>query len=289
MCLSAVGETGVAFAGVVGAARETGVAFAGVNGPVLGGWSRAVVSRVSSASVGRRAVVLWVSSASASRRALVLWVSRRAVLLEPSQSVSSAQQYAVWEFKDGMSHAPIRSSSSSVSLLCADGDQYLGDDLVDDAQIRPTDTNDCPPGAFEVSLSTLLGLNAVVDFIDRIPVFDAPVEFDSDLQVGQCNIDEVRVVGNLDLFLSRHSFDPRAQQREEDQGLAGRLTSSVGTINHPSSPLASDGVEGSASQGLVEFSARLLLAGTRLILMETIKLARPGQPCAGDGKPVLFV
>ena len=248
-----------------------------------------MVSRVSSASASRRALVLWVSSASASRRVVVLWVSCWAVLLEPSQSVSSARQCAVWEFIDGMSHAPIRSSSSSVSLLCADGDQYLGDDLVDDAQIRPTDTNDCPPGALEVSLSTLLGLNAVVDFIDRIPVFDAPVEFDSDLQVGQCNIDEVRVVGNLDLFLSRHSFDPRAQQREENQGLAGRLTSSVGTINHPSSPLASDGVEGSASQGLVEFSARLLLAGTRLILMETIKLARPGQPCAGDGKPVLFV
>ena len=62
MCLAAVGETGVAFVGLVGAARETGVAFAGVNGPVLGGWSRAVVSWVSSASVGRRALVLWVSS-----------------------------------------------------------------------------------------------------------------------------------------------------------------------------------------------------------------------------------
>ena len=80
MCLLAVGETGVAFAGVVGAARETGVAFAGVNGPVLGGWSRAVASRVSSASVGGRAVVSWVSSASVGRRALVLWVSCRAVL-----------------------------------------------------------------------------------------------------------------------------------------------------------------------------------------------------------------
>ena len=80
MCLSAVGETGVAFAGVVGAARETGVAFAGVNGPVLGGWTRAVVSRVSSASVGRRALVSWVSSASVGRRALVSWVSCRAVL-----------------------------------------------------------------------------------------------------------------------------------------------------------------------------------------------------------------
>ena len=121
LCLSAVRETGVAFAVLVGVGGETGVAFAGVNGPVLGGWSRAVVSRVSSASVNRRAVVLWVSC--------------RAVLLETSQSVSSAQQYAVWEFKDSMSHAPMRSSSSSVSLLCADGDQNLRDDLVDDTQI----------------------------------------------------------------------------------------------------------------------------------------------------------
>ena len=61
MCLSAVGETGVAFAGVVGVGCETGVAFASVNGLVLGGWSRALVSWVSSASVGRRALVLWVS------------------------------------------------------------------------------------------------------------------------------------------------------------------------------------------------------------------------------------
>ena len=119
LCLSAVDETGVAFAGVVGAVRETGIAFAGVNEPVLGGWSRALVSRVSSVSVSGRAVVSWVSC--------------RAVLLEPSRSVSRAQQYAVWEFKDGMSHAPVRSSSFSVSLLCADGDQNLRDDFVDDA------------------------------------------------------------------------------------------------------------------------------------------------------------
>ena len=62
MCSSAVGETGIAFAGVVGAARETGIAFAGVNGPVLGGWSRALVSWVSGATASRRALVLWVSS-----------------------------------------------------------------------------------------------------------------------------------------------------------------------------------------------------------------------------------
>ena len=79
MCLSAVGETGVAFAGVVGAAHETCIAFAGVNEPVLGGWSRAVVLWVSCVGVSRRVVVSWVSSASVSRRALVSWVSCRAV------------------------------------------------------------------------------------------------------------------------------------------------------------------------------------------------------------------
>ena len=56
LCSSAVRETGVAFAGLVGVGGETGVAFAGVNGPVLGGWSRALVSRVSSASVGAHVV-----------------------------------------------------------------------------------------------------------------------------------------------------------------------------------------------------------------------------------------
>ncbi len=61
LCSLAVRETGIAFAGMVGAGGETRVAFAGVNGPVLGGWGRALVSRVSSVSVGRRAVVLRVS------------------------------------------------------------------------------------------------------------------------------------------------------------------------------------------------------------------------------------
>lgn len=77
LCSSAFRETRVAFVGVVGVARETGVAFAGVDGPVLSGWGRALVLRVSS-------VGLW-------GRALVSWVSSRAVLIEPSRSVPSAQ------------------------------------------------------------------------------------------------------------------------------------------------------------------------------------------------------
>lgn len=186
-----------------------------------------------------------------------------------------------------MSHAPVRSSSCSVSLLGSDGYQNLGDDLVDDAKIRPSDTNDCPPVAFKVALPTLLGLNAVVDFIDRVPVLDSTIELDSYLQVGQRNIDEVRVAGYVDLFLSRYSFDPRAQQGKQHEGLARRLASSVGTVNDPSGLLAPDGVEGSVSQCLVELFACLLLAGTRLILTKTVEMARVGQPRAGNGKPVL--
>ena len=147
------------------------------------------------------------------------------------------------------------------SRLRTDRDQNLRDDFVDDAQIRPTDTNDCPPGTFKVALPTLLGLNAVVDFIDRVPVLDAAIELDSYLQVGQRNIDEVRVAGYVDLFLSRYSFDPRAQQSKQHKGLARRLASSVGTVNDPSSLLAPDGVEGSVNQCLVELFTCLLLAG----------------------------
>ena len=79
LCSSAVRETGVAFVGVAGAARETDIAFVGVNGLVLGGWSRALVSWVSSAGVSCRALVSRVSSAGVSRRALVSWVSNASV------------------------------------------------------------------------------------------------------------------------------------------------------------------------------------------------------------------
>ena len=79
LCSSAVRETGVAFAGVVGVGGETGVAFAGVNGPVLGGWSRALVSGVSCVTVSRRSLVSWVSYVSGGRRGLVLRVSSASV------------------------------------------------------------------------------------------------------------------------------------------------------------------------------------------------------------------
>lgn len=98
--------------------------------------------------------------------------------------------------------------------LSADCDQNLGDDLVNDAQIRPTDPNDRPPGTFKIALPTPFRLDTVVDFVDGVPVFDAPVELDSDLQVGQRNIDEVRVVIDVDFLLSGHAVDACAQQCE---------------------------------------------------------------------------
>ena len=84
-----------------------------------------------------------------------------------------------------------------------DCDQDLGYDLVDEFQIRPTNPNHFPARVFEVSLATLLGLNAVVDLIDGLPVLDAPIELDGDHQVGQCDIDEVRSAVNVDFFLCR--------------------------------------------------------------------------------------
>ena len=185
-----------------------------------------------------------------------------------------------------MSHAPVRSPSCSVSLLCVDGDQNLGDDLVNGAQIRPTDPNDRPAGTFKIALPTLLSLDTVVDFIEGIPVFDASVELNGNFQVGQCNIDEVCVVIEVDFLLSGHAVDTCSQQCEQDKRLARRLTSSISAVNHPSGSLTSDGVEGSVGQGIVEFPACLLLTGARLILTETIEVACPGQGCAGDGKPM---
>ena len=93
------GETGVAFAGLVGVGGETGVAFAGVNGPVLGGWSRALVSWVSCVTVGRRALVSRVSYVSVGRRALVSWVSyvsvgRRALVSRVSSASVGARVVA---------------------------------------------------------------------------------------------------------------------------------------------------------------------------------------------------
>ena len=162
------------------------------------------------------------------------------------------------------------------SYLRADGDQNLGDDLVDEFQVRPTNPNHFPARAFEIPLATLLGLNAVVDLIDGLPVLDAPVELDGDLQVGQCNIDEVGVAGYVDLFLCCQPIDARVQQSEEDQGLAGRLASSVSVVDDPSGVPASSGVTGSVIQGLVELPPCLILAVPRCFLVETIKLACPG-------------
>ena len=80
---------------------ETGVAFAGVNGPVLGLWGRALVSRVSLVRVSRRALVSWVSNVSVSHRALasrvsLVRVSRRALVSWVSNASVGAHAVAHW-------------------------------------------------------------------------------------------------------------------------------------------------------------------------------------------------
>ena len=58
----------------------------------------------------------------------------------------------------------------------------------------------------------------------------------------------------MDFLLCRQPGDPRAQQREKNQSLARRLATSVSAVYDPSGSPSSDGVEGSGSQSLVEFS-----------------------------------
>ena len=66
----------------------------------------------------------------------------------------------------------------SASDLRADCHQNLGDDLVDELQIRPPNPNHLPARPLEVSLATLLGLDRIVYLADGLPVLDAAIKFD---------------------------------------------------------------------------------------------------------------
>ena len=61
----------------------------------------------------------------------------------------------------------------SASDLRADCHHNLGDDLVDELQIRPPNANHLPARPLEVSLATLLGLDRIVYLADGLPVLDA--------------------------------------------------------------------------------------------------------------------
>lgn len=99
----------------------------------------------------------------------------------------------------------------SASDLRADCHQNLGDDLVDELQIRPPNANHLPARPLEVSLATLLGLDRIVYLADGLPVLDAAIKFDRDLQCRQRNINEVRAAIDTDFLLCRQPGDPRAQ------------------------------------------------------------------------------
>lgn len=99
----------------------------------------------------------------------------------------------------------------SASDLRADCNQNLGDDLVDELQIRPPNANHLPARPLEVSLATLLGLDRIVYLADGLPVLDAAIKFDRDLQCRQRNINEVRAAIDMDFLLCRQPGDPRAQ------------------------------------------------------------------------------
>ena len=66
----------------------------------------------------------------------------------------------------------------SASDLRADCNQNLGDDLVNELQIRPPNPNHLPARPLEVSLATLLGLDRIVYLADGLPVLDAAIKFD---------------------------------------------------------------------------------------------------------------
>lgn len=99
----------------------------------------------------------------------------------------------------------------SASDLRADCNHNLGDDLVDELQIRPPNPNHLPARPLKVSLATLLGLDRIVYLADGLPVLDAAIKFDRDLQCRQRNINEVRAAIDTDFLLCRQPGDPRAQ------------------------------------------------------------------------------
>ena len=63
----------------------------------------------------------------------------------------------------------------SASGLRTDCDQNLGEDLVDEFQIRPPNANHLPARPLKVSLATLLGLARIVYLADGLPVLDAAI------------------------------------------------------------------------------------------------------------------
>lgn len=153
-------------------------------------------------------VSLVVPASSVVPASLVVLLAAVVLLLVPAPAAVAV----AWSYGSPM-RPPGRAVAcgQSASDLRADCNQNLGDDLVDELQIRPPNPNHLPARPLKVSLATLLGLDRIVYLADGLPVLDAAIKFDRDLQCRQRNINEVRAAIDTDFLLCRQPGDPRAQ------------------------------------------------------------------------------
>lgn len=153
-------------------------------------------------------VSLVVPASSVVPASLVVLLAAVVLLLVPAPAAVAV----AWSYGSPM-RPPGRAVAcgQSASDLRADCNHNLGDDLVDELQIRPPNPNHLPARPLKVSLATLLGLDRIVYLADGLPVLDAAIKFDRDLQCRQRNINEVRAAIDTDFLLCRQPGDPRAQ------------------------------------------------------------------------------
>ena len=120
-------------------------------------------------------VSLVVPASSVVPASLVVLLAAVVLLLVPAPAAVAV----AWSYGSPM-RPPGRAVAcgQSASDLRADCHQNLGDDLVDELQIRPPNPNHLPARPLEVSLATLLGLDRIVYLADGLPVLDAAIKFD---------------------------------------------------------------------------------------------------------------
>ena len=109
----------------------------------------------------------------------------------------------------------------SVAGALSDCNENLRDNLVDTLQIRPTNTDDAPPGELEEASSALFSLDVVVYFLNAVAILDATIELYGNFQTGDCDVDEEGVPVASDFLLSGDSFDSGQDQRVENSRFSG--------------------------------------------------------------------
>lgn len=123
----------------------------------------------------------------------------------------------------------------SVAGALSDCNENLRDNLVDTLQIRPTNSDDAPPGELEEASSALFSLDVVVYFLNAVAILDASIELDGDFQTGDCDVDEEGAPVASDFLLSGDSLDSSQDQRVENSRFPRGLTSGICVGNNPSS------------------------------------------------------